>query len=147
MEMRIVLAVGRAHRRDLLAARDPLTAANEHFLEVAVERVDIFHVAAIAISVPDDDDVSPAQMNIASKNHDAVAGGVDRIAEIGVAAANSVPIFADVTAGPEPTRLVVTFRVWLTDGKIEPVCDLGERAIERGAHSRNDLRRLFLRRH
>src|ERR1041385_2635443 len=111
MQVRVVLAVGRSHRRDLLPARDPLSAADEHFLEMAVERIDVFHVAAIPISVPENDHVSPAQMDIARKNHDAVAGGVDRIAQIGVATADAVPIFPDVAAGPKTTRLVVTLCV------------------------------------
>jgi len=44
-------------------------------------------------------------MNVAGKDHDAVAGAVNRVAQIGVAAANAVPIFAHVAARPEAARL------------------------------------------
>jgi len=58
MQMRVVLAVGCPHRRDLLAARDPLAARDEHFLQVTIKRVDVFHVPALEIGVPHDNDVA-----------------------------------------------------------------------------------------
>src|SRR2546421_12758909 len=98
MQVRVVLAVGRAHGRDLLAAADPLTPAHHHFLEMAVERIDIFHVAALAIRVPHDDDVSPTQVNVTGEDDDSVADAVNRISQISVAAADAVPVFTDVAA-------------------------------------------------
>src|SRR5204863_4430770 len=144
MEMRIVLPVRGPHGRDLLPARDPLAPADQHRVEVAVKGVDIAHVAVLAISVPDNDHISPAQMNVAGKDHDAVADTVDRVAQIGITAAHSVPIFTYVATGPEPAGFVIAFRFRFADGEIETVSDLREAGIERS--SRNNLGRLFLRR-
>src|SRR6476619_4021778 len=113
--------MGRDHRRDLLATRDPLTATDEHFLKVTVKRVDVFDVAALAVSVPHDNDVAPAQMNVTGENYNAVAGTVNRIAQIGVAAASAVPILAHGSARPETPRLVVAFRFGLADREITAV--------------------------
>src|SRR5436190_11271210 len=131
MQVRVVLAVGRAHRGDLLATRDPLTATDEHFLKMTVKGVDVFHVAALAVSVPHDYDVAPAKMNVAGENHNAVSGAVNCVAQIGVAAASAVPIFAHVSAGSEPARFVITFRFGFADGEIEAVGDLGKAHVER----------------
>src|SRR2546423_12916125 len=98
MQVRVVLAVGRTHGRDLLAAADALTPAHHHFLEMAVERVDVFHVAALAISVPHDNDISPTQVNVAGEDDDSIANAVNRISQIRVAAPDAVPVFTHVAA-------------------------------------------------
>src|SRR5438067_8188496 len=109
MEMRIVLAMRSPHRRDLLAASDPLTAAHQHRIKVAIKRVDIAYVAVFTIGVPDDDHIPPAQMDVPGKDHNPISDAVNRIAQIGVATADAVPIFTDVAAGAESASLVVPF--------------------------------------
>src|SRR5580765_6956095 len=121
MKMGVVLPVRGSHGRDLLAAADPLPAADQHRVQVPVKGVDIADVAIFAVSVADDDHISPTQVDIARENNNAVANAVDRVAQIGVATADAVPIFTDMAAGPETTRFVVAFRLRLPNREIKTV--------------------------
>src|SRR5207302_6068928 len=97
MQMRVIKTVRIADRGDLLPAFYSLTAANQNLLEVTVKRIDIAHASAVAERVPDNDHVPPPLMTIARKNDDTVADGVNRIAKVGVAATNAVPILAQMS--------------------------------------------------
>src|SRR5579864_5292916 len=97
MQMRIVKPVGVSERRDLLAAPHRLTAMHHNRQQMSVERIDAARHAAIAICVTNDDYISPALVTITCEHDHAVANAVDRIAQIGVAAANSIPIFAEMS--------------------------------------------------
>ena len=95
--MRIVKAMRVADGRNLLPAPHRLAAMNKNFLKVPVKRIDVAHAAAVAIGVPDNDHVPPALVTIARKNNDPIADAIHRIAEIGVAAAHAVPVFAEMS--------------------------------------------------
>jgi hypothetical protein len=127
MQVGIVEAVGIADRGDLLAARHGLAAMDQHFLHMAIERIDIFYRAAFAKGVPHDHHVSPPLMTIARKNDYAVADAVNWIAQIGVAAPNAIPIFPEVSMRPETARLVITLCVRFSHRKIKPIGQLRKR--------------------
>ena len=79
--------------------------------------------------MPDDDDVPPALMTIARKDNHAIANAVDRIAEIGVAAANSIPVFAQVAMGSKSASFVIAAGVGSPNWKIETVRQFRERRL------------------
>src|SRR5689334_23314128 len=96
MKMRIVKSVGVADRRDLLSASHSLTALHHDSIEMAVERIDVTRSDSVAIGVAHNNHVAPALMTIARENHHAVSNHRNWIAEIGIASANAVPVFAHV---------------------------------------------------
>ena len=62
--------------------------------------------------MPDDDDIAPPGAEIARINDEAVGGHVDRVAQVGIAAADAVPVFAKVPIRAEAARLVVALAVF-----------------------------------
>src|SRR6266852_144153 len=104
MKMRVVKTVRRAHRPDLLAPRYPLAAMHKDPIEMAVKGVDIFNAAAFTISMSHDHDVSPAHVTIAREHNDTIGNTIDRIAQVGVAAAASVPILPRMSMRLEAAR-------------------------------------------
>ncbi len=88
---------------------------------MSVKRIDIFHGAIFAERVPDDDDIAPAHVTIARKNDDAIANAINRVTQIGIAAADSVPVFTEMAVRTEAARLVITLRVGLADWEIKAV--------------------------
>ena len=86
-----------------------------------VKSIDRFQISFLAECVADDDDIAPAEMHIAREHHHTVADAVNRIAQIAVAAADAVPIFAEMTVGPVAACLVIALRVRFSDGKIETI--------------------------
>src|SRR5207248_6583296 len=104
VQVRVVLAVGRTHGANSMATRDFLAAAYQDRIQVSVERVDMFYHPAFTVSVPNNNDIAPSPMDIARKDHDSIAYTIDRIVEIRIAAANSIPVFAHVSTGAKPAR-------------------------------------------
>src|SRR5207244_9929145 len=114
MQMRIVKTMRVPDRRNLLSASNRLAAANKNFLKMSVKRIDVAHASAFAIGMPDDDHVPPALMTIARKNNDAVADAINWIAQIGIAPADAVPIFAEMSMRSHSTSFVISAAVRLT---------------------------------
>src|SRR4051812_48155876 len=106
MQVSVVLAVGGSHGRDLLPPADALPAADEHRIQMPVKRIDVSNVAILPIGMAHDDHVPPPEVDVPRKHHDAVSDAENRVFQIGVAAANAVPIFADMASRPETARLV-----------------------------------------
>src|SRR5438128_917747 len=90
--------------------------------------------------MPDDDNVAPALMTIACKDNHAIADAVDRIPQIRVAPANSVPVFAHVAMGSKSASFIVTARLRPPDWVIETVGQFRECRLRGKA---NRLRRRF----
>src|SRR4029453_6286174 len=120
MQMRVVKTMRVADRRDLLIAPDRLSAMDQDVAEMPVERIDRAHASAFAVGVSDNDHVPPALVAIACENNNAIANDVNRIAQIGIAAANSVPIFTHMPVRSIPARFVVTTRLPFPARKTEP---------------------------
>src|SRR6266480_1651672 len=127
MQMGVVETVGVTHRRNLLSAANGLSAMHQHLLHMAIKRIDVLNRSSFTKSVAHNDHVAPALMTIARKNYYAVADAVNWIAQVGVAAANAVPIFAQMSLRPETARLVITLRVRFPDGEIKSVGQFGKR--------------------
>ncbi len=121
MKMRVIKSVGVSDRRDLLAAPHALTALHHDFVEMPIKRIDVSRPDSVAIRVPHDDNVPPALMTIARKNNNAVADALNRIAQIGVAAANSIPIFSQMSVRTKAARPIITARVRFTDRHVESI--------------------------
>src|SRR5439155_21187689 len=100
MQVRIINPMRRSDSADLLATRHALAITNQHRIEMPVKSIDRFQISFLAECVADDDDVAPAEMHIAREHHHTIADAVNRIAQIAVAAADAVPIFAEMTVGP-----------------------------------------------
>src|SRR5881398_528093 len=98
---------------------------------MAVKRVDVFHRAILPERMPHNHHVAPAHVTIACEHHDPLPDAVDRISEVSIASADSIPILTEMTMRTKSTRLVIALCVRFTDGEIETVGQLGERSIER----------------
>ncbi len=107
MEMSFVHPEIVADSPDLLATMDLLTLVDGKIQEVAVEGVAILQFKAFVVGVPEDHDISPADVVIAGKGDESVGDGVDRIAKITVATAETIPVLAQVAIGAIPTSDVV----------------------------------------
>src|SRR6202011_5452253 len=94
MQMRLIESVRSAYRGNFLPTRHGLAAMDEHRVHVAIKRIDILDHPIFTITVAHDHDVAPAHVTIPRENHHPIANTVNRVAEVGVAAANSIPIFA-----------------------------------------------------
>src|SRR5437773_7742794 len=106
MQMRIVETMGRAHCADLLAASHRLAASNQNLVQMPVKRVNIANHAAFAVRVAHNYNVPPALMAVAREHNHAITNGADRVAEVGVTAAHSVPIFADMSLRSKAARFI-----------------------------------------
>ena len=82
----------------------------------------MFHHPAFAISVPDNNDIAPSSMHVTRKHHNSIADTIDRIVQVRVATANSIPVFAHVSTGVKPARFVVALPFRSTDRKVKAVC-------------------------
>ena len=121
---RVVHTVGRAHRSDLLPAGDQLAFPYEHRVQMSVEAIDHLHRAAFGrfpIRVAHDDHVAPADMDVAREHNDPITDGIDRIAQIRIAATVAIPVFAQVPVGRESARFVVSDRVRPAHREIETI--------------------------
>src|SRR5438477_7288094 len=114
---------------DFLAARHRLATTHENAAKMPIERVDVFDRAVLPISVPHNDHVSPAHVTVARENHHAGADTANRVPKIGVSAANSIPIFTEMSIRPETARFVVTLGIRYPQGKIEAVREFGKRRL------------------
>src|SRR4030081_707647 len=76
-----------------------------------------------------DDHVSPAMVTVTRKDHYAVADAINRIAQIGVAATNSVPIFAEMSVRPHSARFVISTRIRFTHRQIKTIRQSRERCL------------------
>src|SRR5581483_10570853 len=117
--MRIVKTMRISNLRNLLAPFHGLPPTNKDLVQMAVEGINVAHTSALAIRVPHDDYVSPALMAIPRKNNDSIANGIDRVTEVGVTTADTVPIFTLVSMRSIAARFVVAARLPFSDGKIE----------------------------
>ena len=93
-------------------------------VQMSVERVDGFDGVAfggLAEAVADHDDVPPAHVHVPRQDDDPVAGAVDRIAQVGIAAAVAVPVVAQVPVGGKAARLVVAVGVGPAHGEVEAI--------------------------
>ena len=131
----------RAYRSDLLAALDGLAILHENFIQVSVERIDEFNRAAgwVTIGMADKHHISPTGFHIMSESDDAIGDGVNRVAEVGVAAAASVPVLTIVRgrAQAQATGFVIVFRIGLADRVVEAIGDVHLGSGERGGRGKN----------
>ena len=79
--------------------------------------------------MPDDDDVAPAHLVVLSKDDDAMRGAADRVAQIGVAAAFAVPVFAEMSVVPESARDVKAFCVVASHGALKAIGQADGRSL------------------
>src|SRR5262252_5474317 len=119
--MRLVKTVRVSDRRDLLSASHPLSTRHQDSVEMSVERIDVACADAVAISMTHNHDVPPALMTIARENHHAVTNDINRIAQVGITAAESVPIFAEVSMRSKSASFVISLRVRFTNWQVESV--------------------------
>src|SRR5215475_14892019 len=80
--------------RDQLPPFHFLAAPDFDRLKMRVERAYLSSFVVFVKDVIDDDDIAPQPAAVLSENHAAVGHSEDVLAEIGVAAAAAVPIFA-----------------------------------------------------
>jgi hypothetical protein len=94
---------------------------------VAVEGLEAENLAGfrVAESVADNDDIAPSATGIRGISDDAVADGVDRVAEVRVAHAIAIPVFAEVARAlkAEATGLIITVAIRAADGVIEAIAE------------------------
>lgn len=114
VEVRRIRAVGGADRADPLAAADRCTARDVDRVEVRIQRLD-------ATPVDDADHVAPVTADIDRLDHDARRRGIDRVAEVGIAAAVAVPVVAEVLVHAERLRIVIAASIRRADREIESV--------------------------
>ena len=96
VQMRIVKTVGVPQRGDLVTTFHGLPAMDQDFLQMSVQRIDIPNGAAVAEHMTHDDHISPAHLAIARENHNPIADAINRITQISVAAAETVPVFTEM---------------------------------------------------
>src|SRR5258708_5796888 len=92
-----------------------------------------------------DDHISPALVTVARKDYYAVADTINGIAQIGVAAADSVPIFAEMSVRPHSARFVISTRIRFTHRQIKTIRQFRERCLP-GKTNRLRRKRLGLAR-
>ncbi len=73
-------------------------------------------------------------MAVAREHNHAITNRVDRVAEVSVAAAHSVPIFAEVSVQSNAARFIISAGIRFTDRKIEAVRQSGKRCLRGKAH-------------
>ncbi len=86
-----------------------------------VERINKLRCSVFDIGMTEDHHVSPAPPVIAREDHQAMCDAVNRIAEIGVPAACSVPILAEMAVGTETACHVIFLGTFAAHWRIEPV--------------------------
>ena len=110
---------------------------------MAVEAVHGFDRVAFrrfAEGVAHHDDVPPAHVHVPGQHDDPGAAGVDRVAQVGVAAAVAVPVVAEMAVGCHAARLVVADGVGFADGEIEAVRQPhGHRVGQRGRRGQSGV--------
>ena len=121
MEMRQISTVGAADGRDVLAAANVVSVADEHRLHVSVERLHVFALAVLIVGVEDDDDVAPSGAALLRTQHATISNREYRIAKIAVFAADSVEIVAEVPVLGERLRVVGERAVFGADWKVEAI--------------------------
>src|ERR1051325_351772 len=119
--MRVVLAVRGAHRSNLLAACNPLTAPHQNRIKMTVEGIDMFDASVFPEGVSNNHHISPSPMNVACKHHDPIPNTLDRVAQVRGSPANSIPVLAHMATGGEPARFVIAFAFRLTDREIKTI--------------------------
>ena len=94
MQMCVIPPVRCADCSDLLTTRHVLSARDENRVQVPVKRVDGLDHAVFTKAMADDHHVPPSEMHIARKNDHTAANAADRIVQVGIATADTIPIFA-----------------------------------------------------
>src|SRR3954452_19963379 len=110
-----------------------------------VERIDRARAATFTIDVANNDHVPPALMTIPRKDDNAVTDHINRVAEVRIAAARSIPVFSHMSVRAKSTRLVITAGFTFTDRKIKSVRDFGKRALRRKVDRRRQWRLVLSR--
>src|SRR5581483_3027344 len=138
MQVRVIKPVRRSHGGNLLATSHGLAFANKNVEKMPIKGIDRSNRAALAVTVPHDDDVAPAHMTVPRKNDQTVANAINRVAQIGVAASDAVPIFSKMSVRTKPARLIITLRIGSPDRKIESIREFRERSFEMFAVERRN---------
>ncbi len=88
----------------------------------------------------DENDISPTRFDVMSKGDDSIGARVNGIAKIGVAAAASVPVLAEVgrRAQAQATGFVIVFRIGLADRVVKAIGDIYLGRGVRGGWGEND---------
>ena len=110
-------------------------------MQMSVERVDVLDRSIFSKGVSHNDNVPPPEMHIAGEDHYAVTDTINWIPQIGVAATDSIPVFAHMATGTKSSRPVVTFGIRFTDGKIETISKFSRCCFDRSVHQLNVRRR------
>src|SRR5215475_2124174 len=142
--------------RNQLTPFDILAAPDFDRLKMRVERANLSPFVVFVKGVLDDDDVAPQPAAVFGEDYAAVGHGPDVLAEVGVAAAAAVPIFACMNphavffseaSGYVPAVVtfasslvcVRAFTIRIAKGKVEPVSRRGlgvKKIVERIARVR-----------
>ena len=107
MEMRRIHSVVITYRADLLPPHDLLSLANKNPIEMSGEGVGKMELLILDPSVTNDDDIAPADTNVAGQNDDSIADGINRVAKPLSTPTISHPIFAQMSSGSETARFVI----------------------------------------
>lgn len=72
-------------------------------------------------SMTDNDNITPANMDVPSENHNSIADGINRIAESLGATAVCNPVLTQMTSSPEATRFVISLGIRWIDREVKPI--------------------------
>lgn len=132
-----VFAVGIADASDVLAANDGFVKGGADGLQVGIHGL---HDAAVGEAMGDDEGFAPAGVGLAGVDDESVADGVDRVAEVGVHAADAVEVVAGMAAAtlgvhfPEGLGVVGEGAVSGADGVVEATGEGDAEAVDAGEH-------------
>ena len=132
MEVGGIHAVRGADGADLLPPHDLLIFSDRDFIEMGVNGIHSLHLRVLQKRMPDDDKVAPAHAHVPREHDETVRRGINRLAQIGVAALVAIPIFAHVVAGAEPARGVVVIGIGLANRLVETIGQTGPSRLRGG---------------
>lgn len=124
-----VVSIRGADGADDLAAMNILVESHHKSVEVGVKGLE---ETSVAQPVLEHDHVAPSLGSGSGVNDDAVSDGVDGIAQIGVLAADPVPVVAEVIDFTEGPRVVGQCAVFAAEGAGKAVAERGPGELQGG---------------
>jgi hypothetical protein len=121
VQMRMIESVSVPNQTDLLTATNRLALGHRNFVQMRVQRISVFKLAAFVESVTDNDHVTPRTFEISGQSNHAVSDRMDRRSIDRSGPGRAHPIFTKVTTDIKAARHLAPFRVWATNRKVEPI--------------------------
>src|SRR5690606_40879935 len=118
MQMRQVFTICRPNRPDGLTALYKLILFHKDFIAMRIERFYFFPARKF---VNNPDYISPSAFEILCYTDFSVGNRINRIAQIGVSAAHTVPVFTQMMIVPKMLCIIISFAIGLPNRKIKSI--------------------------